>query len=129
MIKIDQALISAFVSADFGLPIAHENSAYSPSSAYAEIEVFQNDVSGLGLTDTNETSGFFQVILRYPENTGAVAIKTKADQIFSVFKIGAVFQYDGVRVKITRNRRNNGVNEEGWYKTVVTIGYKAFLSR
>ena len=129
MIEIDQAFTSAFIDADFGLPIAHENMDYDPGEAYAEITVLQNDATALDLSRTAETDGVFQVILRYPSGSGAYAIKAKAGEIFSVFKIGKDFEYDGVTARITRNQRFPGVQEEGWYKIILTIGYRAFISR
>lgn len=130
-IKIDQALIQHFISGSFGLPIAHENLPYAPTSGtpYAEILVIQNDITAADLSHTNETDGIFRVILRYPVDTGAVTAKQKADAIFSYFKIGSEISYSGQEIVITRHARANGYSEQGWYKIVITISYKAFLAR
>jgi hypothetical protein len=130
-IKIDQALIEHFISGGFGLPIAHENDAYDPSTgdAYAEIRVFQNDATGLTLDETDETDGLFQIILRYPVNGGAVAIKKKADEVFGAFRIGQQLTYEGQALTITRHQRQPGVAEAGWYKIDLLITYRAFKAR
>ncbi|MCO6427057.1 phage tail terminator-like protein [Nitrosomonas communis] len=130
-IKIDQALIQHFISGSFGLPIAHENLPYSPvaGTAYAEILVIQNDITAADLSHTNETDGIFRVILRYPVDSGSIAVKQKADAIFSYFKIGSEIAYAGQEIVITRHARANGYSEQGWYKIVITISYKAFLAR
>ncbi len=130
-VKIDQALVSTFISSAFGLPIAHENAAYSPiaGTAYAELMVLQNDRTAFTLADSDETDGVFRVILRYPVLTGAITAKTKADAIFAVYKIGASLTYSGVQLTITSNQRQPGVAEDGWYKLVLSMAYRALILR
>lgn len=131
MLKIDQALISAFITGEFCLGIAHENLDYTPQhgKAYAELLVLQNDVTPATLADSNDTDGVFRVILRYPVNSGAVSVKTKADEIFSVFKIGQRLTYDNVDLVILGNRRQPGLGENGWYKVILDMPYRANLTR
>jgi hypothetical protein len=131
LIKIDLAFQNAFVGAAFGLPIVFENEQYTPTAgrAYAELKVLQNDVSPATLNDSNDSDGVFRVILRYPVDTGAFDAKTKADQIFAVFAIGARLIYDGVTVIIMRNSRQPGLAEDGWYKLVLDMPYRANFAR
>lgn len=130
-VKIDQALVSAFISGNFGLGIAHENTEFVPTaqSPYAELRVLQNDVTAGTLNDTNDTDGVFRVILRYPVYTGAIAPKLKADQIFAVFGIGTRLSYEGVTLTILNNQRQPGVAEDGWYVLVLTMAYRAAIER
>lgn len=131
MLQIDQALISSFIAGSFGLPIVHENIDYAPTAgtAYAELIVLQNDVTPATLADTNDTDGVFRVILRYPVGGGAVAAKTKADQIFSVFAIGQRLAYEGTTLTVLRNSRQPGVAEEGWFSLVLDMPYRANIVR
>jgi hypothetical protein len=130
-VKIDQALISAFIDASFGLPIAHENGTYDPQPGtdYAELLVLQNNITPLNLSSSNETDGIFRVILRYPAGELAITSKTMADTIFANFGIGQRLSYSGVKVTIMSNQRGPGVNEDSWYKMVLTMSYRAFLAR
>jgi len=130
-VKIDQAFTNAFITAEYGLPIAHENLPYVPvpGTAYAELIVAQNDQSPFSITDSNETTGVFRVILRYPLLSGAIGIKTMADTISATFKIGTLLTYDGQSVKINRVGRDVGFPEEGWYKIVLTFTYWAYIAR
>ena len=129
--KIDQAFVKAFKDAAFGLPIAYENDSYSPTSgtAYAELLMMPNDVTPLALKGTDQTDGVFRVVLRYPANSGAVAIKQMADTIASVFKIGARVCYSGTCATVVGQQRQPGVAEAGWFKIVLTIRYRATLRR
>ncbi len=129
-VKIDQALVNTFIGASFGLPIAHENKGYTPTSdAYAELLVLQNDTTALSLAHSNETDGIFRVILRYPIGTGAVVVKQKTDEIFAVFKIGARPAYDGQDLVIKTNQRQPSNVDDGWFKIVLTMGYTALINR
>jgi hypothetical protein len=131
VVKIDQAFVSEFVAGGFGLPIAHENLSYDATEgeAYAEISVLQNNVTPLTLNSSDQTDGIFQVVLRYPANSGAIAIKQKADEILNHFRFGKTFKYGGVSVKTTSLQRQPGINEAGWYKIILTIAYTAILTR
>lgn len=130
MLKIDQALVQRFTSGGFGLPIAHENAPYTPTGQpYAELLVLQNDRTPFSLADSDETDGVFRVILRYPVNGGAVAIKTKADEIFAAFKIGQRLTYSGQTLTIVSQQRQPGVPEEGWFKLLLTMAYRANIER
>lgn len=138
-IKIDQALTQAFIDGDFGLPIAHENADYSPVSgtAYAEIKVIPNEAvpDTLGASGYDETTGLFQVTLRYPVGGYSITAKTKADEMMAYFVIGSEFTYSGQTVLITRKNRGMGYVEGGsaslneqnraWYKIILRFTFNA----
>ncbi len=130
MRQIDQALIDTFINSNFGLKIAHENIEFTETTPpYAELLVLPNDVTAYSLKHSDRTDGVFRVILRYPVNTGAYDAKSKADEIAAVFKIGKKISYDGLDLKIRSYRRDNGVQEDGFYKIIISFSYLAFLER
>jgi hypothetical protein len=131
VIEIDQALVNTFINGGFSIATAHENLPYQPTAQtpYAELIVLQNDVTPATLNDSNDTDGVFRVLLRYPLNTGAIAAKQKAAQIFTVFAIGARLSYNGVTLTIMRNNRQPGLAEDGWYKLVLDMPYRANFAR
>lgn len=130
-IKIDQAFIDSFINASFGVEIAYQNLPYEPTSgtAYAELLNIPNDITALDLKNTNETDGLFRVILRYPADSGAITPKTKAESIMANYPIGSSVSYSGQSAIITAVNRQAGIVEEGWYVTVITITYRAFITR
>ena len=130
-LKIDLVFLQKFIDDAYGLPIAHENLNYSPVSgtAYAELHTLPNDITPLSLKHSDETDGVFRVILRYPVNTGAINIKTMADNILSGFKIGTVVTYDGQKATVIRTGRQQGINENQWHIMIVDIFYRAFITR
>lgn len=113
------------------LAVAYENQPYTPTVGrpYAELRILPNDITPVSLAHSDETDGVFRVILRYPVEKGDFPAKTMADRIFAAFPIGARLAYSGQTVTITSQQRQPGVAEEGWYVLVLTMAYKAFLTR
>lgn len=130
-IKVDDAFTQAFIDGAFGLPIAHENLPYTPTAqtAYAEIFLIPGPKYPLSVSDTDATSGLFRVILRYPPDTGAVTAKQKAEAIIAAFPVNSTVTSSGQSVRVTSVSRDRGYPEDGWFKTVVTITYQAFITR
>ena len=129
--KIDQAFINTFINGDFGLSIAHENKDFEPTAGteYVELINLPNDVTPLSINDTNETDGLMRVILYWPVNKGSTQAKLKADEILAVFSIGTRVCYDSQCATINRLSRHKGIVDGGWFHTVITIGYTAFLTQ
>lgn len=128
-IKIDQCLTNAYIAGAFGLPIAHENADYTPTAgtAFAEIKVIRNEAVAdtIGAAGEDETTGLFQVTLRYPVGAYSGAAKTKADEMMLYFLIGSTFTYSGQSVVITRKDRGTGRVEDGWYKLILRFTFNA----
>lgn len=131
LLQIDQALISDFIAASFGLPIAHENLDFTPTpqTAYAELRVLPNPVEMRDLDATDDTTGIFRVILRYPLNAGAIAAKTMAQTILSRYNNGTDVLYSGQKLTVISSQRQQGYPEDGWYKLVLSINYYAHIAR
>lgn len=128
-IKIDQALVSAFIAGNFGLPIAHENDDFTPTAgtAHVALTVIRNraDPITMGAGGMDETTGILQAIVKYPEGAGAVPAKSKADDMLAYFTIGRVFTYSGQRVQIMSKDRGTGRNEAGWYQLILRFEFNA----
>lgn len=130
-LSIDQAFVSSFIAAEFGLPIAHENVSYDPvpGEPYAELLNLPNSVEPFTVADINETSGLFRIILRYPTGQGSIAVKQKAEEIMAFYGIGTNVTYNGQSATITAVQRQAGHPEDAIYKLVITIRYQAYLAR
>jgi hypothetical protein len=128
-VKIDQALVQAFDAGGFGLPIARENTPYQPSvgTAHAVLQVVRNPAAPLTMGEggMDETTGFLQATLKYPENDGDMIAKAKADDILFHFRIGRVFTHNTQRVQIVGKDRGTGRNEAGWYQLVLRFEFEA----
>ena len=131
MLELEQAFTLDFELQQFGLPIAYENVNFSqtPGQAYAEIKVFPAEVIGGDLSSTNETTGFFQFVLRFPDGVGAIPAKRQAQTIFDAYPVGRVLTYGGQRLTITSHQRPTAAPEDGWFKVVGRAYYRASLAR
>jgi hypothetical protein len=131
VLKINQALINAFVTAFPSFPTAHRNSDYVPvlGTAYAELITNNNDQTAYSVSTSDQTDGIFKVILRYPVGKGAIAADTMADSVFATYKVGNRISYSTQEVIVTGVSSGNGYPENGWYKLVLSIRYKAFIRR
>jgi hypothetical protein len=140
LLAIDQAFISKFIDEDFELPIVYENSNYSPvpGTPFVELICLNNGVTEYSLSSSLETEGIFRIFLRYPPDKYSIEAKQKAEEIFSAFPIGFVVKYENIRSKIVGHKRQTGTfgkeptttfPEEGWYKLVVSIMHKTFITR
>lgn len=131
--KIDSALYQAFDSGAFGLSVADENRDYTPipGSAWAQLFVVHSQPSAntLGLGGQDLITGFLQINLNYPENTGAGAAKQKATTIRDYFYAGRVFTYSSQDVFITDSGRGISRNDDSWYQVIVTINWQARVTR
>jgi len=130
-VKIGQAFIQAFIDANFGLEIAHQNENYTPTEdiEYFELINIPNDETPLSIKHTNETDGIFQVNLYWPSGTGAIDAKLKVEEVTEAFKIGTEVCYSGQCATVTKTSVDSGTNKDGWYKTIITIGYYANITR
>ncbi len=130
-LKINQSLLTHFVSGGFLLPIAQENVTYEPvlGAPYAAIKVFGNDVTPFNLSTSNETDGFFQCILYYPTGEGSVPSNTKADEILNHFSLGTTLVYDGQSLSITKASNQKGSDVDGWYTRLLRVYFVAIVPR
>ena len=126
-LKIDQAFTFEFIAGAFGLPIAHENINYEPvqGTPYAEIKVMPNDTTKLTQNKSDVTDGIFRIYLRYPAGSGAVAAKTKAEEIIAYFAPGNSIGYSGQSVLIQSTARKEGIQNDNWYEIIITLSYWA----
>lgn len=129
--KVDQALVGSFLAANFDLPISHENDNSTPvaGAAYVELSVIPTESIAATLRGYDEEIGIFQAIVRYPTDEGSGGAKSKAEQILSHFSLYSTHSHEGQDVVITKHSRGQGYPQDGWYKIVVRMFYRAFTPR
>lgn len=127
---IDQAFVAAFIAEGFGLPIAHENTDYTANETpFVEIVVQQNPISPLSMSNSDQTTGFFQFALRYPLETGAITAKAMCETIFAAFPLGRVLTYSGQSAQITGKHRVTNQPDGGAYLVIGRLFYAAHQPR
>jgi len=130
-LSVDQALVQSFIDGAFGLPIAHENDSYTPTAGtpFAELRVLKNPTRLMTLADSDKTTGFLQIALNYPAGDGAIAAKTKEQEISAAYPIGRAVTYAGQDVLIVGRQRANAAPQNGWYRLVIRLEFVAITPR
>ena len=145
-ITIDQAFIQAVMNGGLALDIVLENGVFSTwnGSAYVnsvgaytpvagrgfiEIRSFPAGTRAFSLSDSDEHVGLFQAIIKYPADTSAFLVKTKAENFLSLFKIGAAITYNVHKVFIVSKYRDGGRSEGSFYQIVCRVNYQAYTDR
>jgi Bacteriophage related domain of unknown function len=133
--KIRSALVEAFESGGFAMPVAYENDTdFEPKAdtPYFRFYFFANIPTAvtLGTNGEDEVASIAQFEMNYPLNQGTGDSWTKADDMRQVFKAGSKFIHDGQEVLI----RRSGVTREpkevnGFSQSIFTIQYSARIPR
>ena len=133
MFEIGKTLINSFDNADFDLPTKTENEIYDPviGTAYAELIVLTNEKTAYSVKHTDQSNGIFRIILRYPIGESKDTIKTKADEIFSVYKLHSIVTdtENNNYAEIVKQNCQEGVRETAWHKLVLDLYYQTFTRR
>ena len=130
-VKLTQGFYQAVIDGAFGLDTVFDNFDYEPTAGTEYIQVFHlpNDITPLSVNDSNETDGAFRIILYWPSGKGAIQAELKADEIMAAFGIGTQVCYGGQCATIRKTSKQRGVVEDGWFKLILTFGYKAIIAR
>lgn len=135
-VELDQAMIGAFRSGEFGLPVVYENEddeTASPEagSKYFELQTFQNAVQPLTLKHSGDVTGVLQFVLSWPLGGGAMDAKIKAQEVFDAFPAGRRVSHGGQVVVIRGHHLFKAArnDEKGRFEVVGRINYAAIVSR
>lgn len=130
-IALEQALLQRYIDGSYGLDVSYENADFDASAftKFAKVDTFLNDVTPFSLKHSDETSGFFQVILYYLEGDLSWDAKQKAAEIVQGFKVGTRLNTSEGILTINRYSQGKGANEDGWFKIVLRFYFVAVLPR
>jgi len=144
-LKIDQSFIQTVLNGSLAIDIIHENGAYSvwggssythhsgvytPETNREHIEIRSFPAGTADITsDSDESVGLFQAIIKYPADVGAITIKAKAETLLDLFTIGTPITYDSQKTYPVSKNRDGGRIDGGFYQIVCRVNYRAFISR
>ena len=130
-LELDIVFDNGIYSTHDGFQYEHSRGVYTPSAerGFLEAKVFPADVSPQSLADSDVHLGLFQVIVKYPNDSGLFAAKEKAQAVLAMFSIGSSITYDAQKVYIDSKRIDGGRSEGGFYQIVVRFNYRAFVTR
>lgn len=144
-IKIDQALDSIILGGGLKIDLVFENGVYSTwgTSAYTnkkgaytpaadrefiELKNFPAGSTAFSLNTSDEHVGTYQAIIKYPADSGAIAVKKKSEALLNLFPLGTAIIYSTQKVYPSSRDRDGGRIEGGFYQIVCRINYRAFVA-
>lgn len=133
--KINAALVSAYQAVGLGFPTAYEMRDFRPPASGIWARVLNapasRGVHTLGDGGEDNISGFFQIDLFIPENSGTSAVLEPMDALHKYFRPGRRFTYDGQTVRVRRTaltpaRRSS---DSASYRSTVTVYWNSSTVR
>jgi len=126
-------LITRYVAGNFGLTTYYPNKDGNPTAGEKHARVWflpaQNDAASLGGSGYDRMSGILQIDLMYPTDNGIGDVLAKADEIAAYFQRGQDETYNTFTTRITGTRIDGPRNEDGWLRTIISIGWYAHVAR
>jgi hypothetical protein len=131
---LEKALLQGVVDCGIGLPIAQDNTPFerpADGSPWARAFVVLNQPRPATLGDGGEDgyTGFTQVDLNYPLNSGTADVIAKAAELERFFFAGRRLNYGQTQATVSSCGRSRGREVDGWYRVSVTIMWFARVSR
>ena len=118
-------------SADNSVPVAYENSEYTPTvgTLYLRATHLPADSLPIGLAFTSALDhlGIYQIDVIAPVDKGKGAAYVMADLIISAYPRGDLI-YNGVKVRIKSASRQPGTRDGAYYIVSVIINYQSITS-
>lgn len=104
LLAVRNALETALAGIAPAIPIAWENTPYTPVSGtpYARVYLLAAEPDNPEIGGMATERGFLQISLCYPLDTGPGAAMARAELIRSTFPRGAAFSASGVTTQIER---------------------------
>lgn len=129
-IEIDGALIQGYIDLNLGIETAYENRNFKPSGDdghWAKVSIVPaiTEVFTMGVNGSDLHSGFMQIDLNVPENTGRGALVAYYDTFLINWPVGKVFIKNSQTVRVTSVERSAVRNVDGWSRLSVTVNWEA----
>ncbi len=130
---IYSALATHYQTGNFDVPTYWPNKDETPTAGQHHARVWfipaDNDAASLGGTGLDRLSGIMQVDLMCPTNIGIGTAMRKADEIATAFQRGDSETINTTCVVFTGARIDGPRNEDGWLRTIISIGWYAHVAR
>lgn len=109
-------------------PVDWENSSYTQTGTlYYSQRLLAAEGSYLGraVGDDEVLAGIFQITINAPKGGGDAVTRAELERIKARFVQNSVLIYGGTRVVISKVWSNPGLSDESYYRTPVSIRYRA----
>ena len=133
MIKMDGALIQAYIDLGLGLSTAYENDHFKPpaNADWAQISIVPAGSAAftLGVNGEDLHTGFMQIDFNVKPGSGRAQLMTYAQAIRDEYVIGKGYTLDDQSVRVTGADRSSIRPVDGWTRISMTIYFEATTIR
>jgi hypothetical protein len=128
---INQALIQQLIDLGLGLPIAYENVDFKPPNDSAWLDVTDLSAGRESLTkaELDEETGIYQISYFQPSGQGIGSALENIDTILAAYQHNTKLTKGSQTVVIINAGRNEGRNEDGWWRVDISVSYKSDVLR
>ena len=131
--KINAALVSAYLASNLypASRTAMEDRAFikptgQPWARLTDMPTGR-EPAAFGGVNPVERTGYLQIDIYHPNNTGAALILADADKALSFYKPGLRLEYQGQRVHIRKAERSKITPEAVWTGVSILVYYSAWI--
>lgn len=131
--KINSALVSAYLASNLypASRTAMEDKAFTPVTGQTWARLTDTPTSrvpaAFGGVNPVERTGYLQIDIYHPKNTGTGPILADVDKALSFYTPGRGFEYQGQRVHIRKAERSKITPEAVWTGVSIFVYYTAWI--
>jgi hypothetical protein len=131
--KINAALVSAYLASNLypAARTALEGKTFTPVTGQAWARLTDmptgREPAAFGAANPVERSGYLQIDVFHPNNSGTGPILADADKALSFYKPGLDLEYQGQRVHVRSAERGKITPEDVWTGVSIRIYYTAWI--
>ena len=133
-LNIKNALVTAVVAANLGIPTNYENSpnwTTPTNEPWARVQILNIDdeVLTFGSNGRNRREGLMRVTIFTPKGSGTNTLYNTTDSVRSVLKSGAELTHNGQCVRINSAATRNGTDETTWFSRIIDVNFYTYETR
>lgn len=131
--KINAALVSAYLASNLypAARTALEGKTFAPVTGQPWARLTDmptgREPAAFGAVNPVERTGYLQIDIYHPSNSGTGPILADADKALSFYKPGLRLEYQGQRVHVRSAERSQIRPEEVWTGISIRIYYSAWI--
>ncbi|VVP89914.1 hypothetical protein PS918_03132 [Pseudomonas fluorescens] len=131
--KINGALVAAYLASSLypAARTAWEGKAFTPVTGQAWARLTDmptgREPAAFGGVNPVERTGYLQIDIYHPNNTGAGPILADADKALNFYAPGLGLEYQGQRVHIRKSERSKITPETVWTGLSIHVYYTAWI--
>lgn len=125
--SLGRILTQSIISANIGVPIAHENAVFDPEAvdAYAEVHTLTSERESYTKQGYGEVFGIYQIDVNVRSGTSTALALDTVTKITDYYVDSLTLESGTTQVIIMNAVREPAQRENGWYTIPVSVSFRA----